>query len=86
MKKIIKKSIFTILLVAGIIFSIDAYQEKEMSDITLTNLKLISTASAEQTSNTGPREAVECGGIFNGKQKMVCKCENEYSCSDSACF
>lgn len=88
MKNLIFKIIAIGILFVGIVYSIDRNKNKNsMSDITKANLILINNASADvPTENTGPRHSFECGGIFNGKQRLMCLCENTNNCTDSECF
>ncbi len=87
MKKLVNILLLVFLVGGTVLFSYSIQKEK-ISDSALNNIKLISIAIAEDTGtgNTGPKETVECGGIFNGKQKGVCMCTNAYNCTETACF
>jgi hypothetical protein len=57
-----------------------------LTHLALKNLALIAKAEGEGGSMTGPRDEVNCSGVFSNKHKMVCRCFNEYSCEDSDCY
>ena len=81
-----KKTIFFSLgacLAVGMFLNFSSTQSSENSNDELVISSVEVYASGEGTSNTGPRNEVEC--VYGG-HKMVCGCTLTTPCTDSECY
>ena len=53
-----------------------------LSELQLANIEALASGESG-ASNTGPREKEKC---YGGGHKMVCRCINSESCTDSDCY
>ena len=69
-------------MVSGInVFNVQ--KSETLSDIALANVEALA-GDESNSSNTGPGEMVDCGGIFTGTKKE-CMCRNEFPCTPTPC-
>ena len=87
MKKVIQILSLTLILGFAIVGS-STLRNEPSSNTTITNISLLSASAETEGPNTqlyGPRETEDCKWIGTGN-KEVCKCENNITCTDSACY
>ena len=85
-----KRKILTIVgvisLVVGMALNMNASKSNASKlDVKLSNVTALATAESSDTVN-GHGQLVECGGIFNGTQRLVCMASNPYNCQPEDCF